>query len=33
MNNIDDVGSDLKILPSGVGAPSIRFTGLPVSGK
>lgn len=33
MNNIADVGSDLKILPSGVGAPSIRFTGLPVSGK
>lgn len=33
MNNIDDIGNDLKMLPSGIGAPSIRFTGLPVSGK
>lgn len=33
MNQIDDLGSDLKVFHNGIGAPSIRFSGLPVSGK
>ncbi len=33
MNDIEEIGSDLFISPSGVGAPSIKFRGLPVSGK
>ncbi len=33
MNQIDDLGNDLKVFHNGIGAPSIRFTGLPVSGK
>jgi len=33
MSNIDAIGSDLKIFYTGIGSPSIRFSGLPVSGK
>lgn len=33
MNEIDEIGSDLYLSYSGVGAPSIKFKGLPVSGK
>ncbi len=33
MNEIDEIGSDLFLGYSGVGAPSIKFKGLPVSGK
>lgn len=33
MNQIDEIGNDLKIFYTGIGTPSIKFTGLPVSGK
>jgi PmbA protein len=33
MNQIEEIGNDLKIGPNGIGAPSIRFKGLPISGK
>ncbi len=33
MNDVDTVGNDLKIFHTGIGAPSIKFNGLPVSGK
>lgn len=33
MNQIEAIGTDLHISHSGVGAPSIKFKGLPVSGK
>lgn len=33
MNQIEEIGSDLKFNVRGVGAPSIRFKGLPISGK
>lgn len=33
LNQIDDIGSDLKVFHNGIGAPSIKFSGLPVSGK
>lgn len=33
MNEIAEIGSDLFMSYSGVGAPSIKFKGLPVSGK
>jgi len=33
MNQIDEIGSDLYLSYNGIGAPSIKFNGLPVSGK
>lgn len=33
MNQIEEIGSDLEISHNGIGAPSIKFGGLPVSGK
>ena len=33
MNEVEAVGSDLEISYQGIGAPSVWFTGLPISGK
>ncbi len=33
MNQIEDIGNDLKVFYTGIGTPSIRFGGLPISGK
>lgn len=33
MNEIEEIGNDLKVSYNGIGAPSIKFTGLPVSGE
>jgi PmbA protein len=33
LSQIDEIGSDMKMTPNGIGSPSIRFSGLPVSGK
>ena len=33
MNEVEAVGSDLEISYQGIGAPSVWFKGLPVSGK
>ena len=33
MNEIEAVGSDLELSYQGIGAPSVWFTGLPISGK
>lgn len=33
MNQIEAIASDLKFNPNGVGSPSIKFKGLPISGK
>jgi PmbA protein len=33
MKQIEELGSDLKIFHTGIGTPSIKFTGLPISGK
>ena len=33
MNEVEAVGSDLEINYQGIGAPSVWFTGLPISGK
>ena len=33
MNEVEAVGSDLEITYQGIGAPSVWFTGLPISGK
>ena len=33
MNEIEEIGSDLYMGHSGIGAPSIKFKSLPISGK
>ena len=33
LNDVEDLGNDFKMFYTNVGCPSIKFTGLPVSGK
>jgi PmbA protein len=33
MNDVEELGNDVKLFHNGIGTPSVKFAGLPVSGK